>query len=63
VEQIPSLKETCRLKAKASFPVLVDLVQAYFNEQQPDLAWIQEFLLHTVANSSELFNRLVQACN
>jgi transposase len=40
VERILSLKETCRLKGKASFPVLVDLVQAYFKEQQPDLAWI-----------------------
>ena len=41
VERILSLKETCRLKGKASFPVLVDLVQAYFKEQQPDLAWIE----------------------
>ena len=41
VERILSLKETCRLKAKASFPVLVDLVRAYFKEQQPDLAWIE----------------------
>lgn len=41
VERILSLKETCRLKAKASFPVLVDLMQAYFKEQQPDLAWIE----------------------
>ncbi len=40
VERILSLKETCRLKGKSSFPVLVDLVQAYFKEQQPDLAWI-----------------------
>jgi transposase len=41
VERILSLKESCRLKAKASFPVLVGLVNAYFNEQQPDLAWIE----------------------
>lgn len=40
VERILSTKETCRLKNKASFPVLVDLVQAYFKEQQPDLSWI-----------------------
>lgn len=40
VERILSLRETCRLKGKASFPVLADLVQAYFKEQQPDLAWI-----------------------
>lgn len=40
VERILSLKETCRLKSRASFPVLVDLIQAYFKEQQPNLAWI-----------------------
>ena len=40
VERILSLKETCRLKGMASFPVIVDLVQAYFKEQQPNLAWI-----------------------
>jgi transposase len=41
VERILSLKETCRLKGRASFPVLVELVQAYFKEQQPNLAWIE----------------------
>lgn len=40
VERILSLKETCRLKGKPSFPVLVGFVQAYFKDQQPDLAWI-----------------------
>jgi transposase len=40
VERILSLKETCRLKAKAPFSVLVEMVSAYFKEQQPDLAWI-----------------------
>jgi transposase len=40
VERILTLKETCRLKVKAPFPVLVDLVNAYFKEQKPDLAWI-----------------------
>ena len=40
VERILSLKESCRLKSKASFMVLVDLTQAYFKKQQPDLAWI-----------------------
>lgn len=27
---------------------LVELVQAYFKEQQPDLAWIEQILLHTL---------------
>jgi transposase len=40
VERILSIKETCRLRAKAAFGVLVDLVTAYFKEQKPDLAWI-----------------------
>lgn len=40
VERILSLKETCRLKGKATFPVLVDLVNAYFKEQRPNLNWI-----------------------
>jgi transposase len=40
VERILSLKETCRLKAKAPFPVLVELVNCFFKEQKPDLAWI-----------------------
>ncbi len=40
VERILSLKETCRLKAKSPFPVLVDLVNCFFKEQKPNLAWI-----------------------
>ena len=40
VERILSLKETCRIKAKAPFLLLVDIIIAYFKEQQPDLDWI-----------------------
>lgn len=40
VERILSLKETCRLRARATFPVLVDLIQAYFQEKDPNLAWV-----------------------
>jgi transposase len=40
VERILSLKETCRLKAKATFPVLVDCVKSYFQSSPPDLSWI-----------------------
>lgn len=40
VERILSLKETCRIKNKASFPILVDLANAHFKEQNPNLAWI-----------------------
>jgi transposase len=40
VERILSLKETCRLKSNATFPVLVDCIKAYFNKTTPNLAWI-----------------------
>ena len=40
VERILSLKETCRIKASAPFPIFVEMVDAYFKEQMPNLAWI-----------------------
>jgi len=40
VERILSLKETCRLKAKSTFMVLVNCLQSYFNNTMPDLSWI-----------------------
>ena len=40
VERILSLKETCRLNAKSTFPVLVDCIKSYFKNSQPDLSWI-----------------------
>ncbi len=40
VERILSLKETCRLRSKSSFPVLIGLIESYFKEQQPELNWI-----------------------
>ena len=40
VERILSLKETCRLHARATYTVLVDAVTSFFLRQQPDLAWI-----------------------
>ena len=40
VERILSFKETCRLKAKATFPVLVDCIKSYFQSSPPDLSWI-----------------------
>jgi transposase len=41
VERILSLKETCRLRAVSTYQVLVDAVSSLFQEQQPDLAWLQ----------------------
>ena len=40
VERILSLKETCRLHARATYAVLVDAVSSFFSGQQPDLSWI-----------------------
>jgi transposase len=40
VERVLSFKETCRLKAKATFPVLVDCIKSYFQNTPPDLSWI-----------------------
>jgi transposase len=41
-ERILSLRQTCRLRAKATFPVLVDAVNSYFHDTTPDLAWIAQ---------------------
>ena len=40
VERILSLKETCRLQARAPYTVLVDAVTSLFHGQQPDLSWL-----------------------
>jgi transposase len=40
VEQILSVRETCRLQGRPTFPVLVDAVTRSFNRQPPDLSWI-----------------------
>ena len=42
VERILSLKETCRLRARATYTVLVDAITDFFHGQQPDLSWINE---------------------
>jgi transposase len=42
VERILSLKETCRLHARATYAVLVDAITRFFSGQQPDLSWITE---------------------
>jgi transposase len=42
VERILSLRHTCRLRGKATYPVLVEAVEAYFQGRPPDLAWIAQ---------------------
>jgi len=40
VERILSLRQTCRLRSKRTFPVLVEAVDCHFKGNKPDLAWI-----------------------
>ena len=40
VERILSLKETCRLQARATYAVLVEAVTCFFHGQPPELSWI-----------------------
>jgi transposase len=43
VERILSLRQTCRLRNKKTYPVLVEAMRAYFKKQSPDLAWISQY--------------------
>jgi transposase len=40
VERILSMRETCRLRGRPTFPVLVHAATGYFNGQPPDVSWI-----------------------
>ena len=40
-ERILSLRQTCRLRGKRIFPVLVDAMVAFFNSSSPEIAWIR----------------------
>jgi transposase len=40
VERILSLRETCRLRAKSTYTVLVEAMTSFFQGQPPDLSWI-----------------------
>ncbi len=40
VERILSLRQTCRIQSKRTFPVLVDALRSSFKEEKPDLSWI-----------------------
>ena len=42
VERILSLRETCRLRARSTYMVLVDAVTSFFHGQPPALSWITE---------------------
>jgi transposase len=40
VERILSLRETCRLRAKSTYTVLVEAMTSFFHGRPPDLSWI-----------------------
>jgi len=40
VERILSLRQTCRLRGKSTFDVLVDAISCFFKGETPDLTWI-----------------------
>lgn len=42
VERLLSLRETCRLHARATYEVLVQAMTSWFTGQHPDLAWIAQ---------------------
>jgi transposase len=40
VERILTIKETCRLRSKRTYPILVNYIKSYFQHSLPDLSWI-----------------------
>jgi transposase len=40
VERLLTLRQTCRLRGKPTFPVLVDALQSHFQRSTPNLEWI-----------------------
>jgi transposase len=42
VERVLSLRQTCWLHGRPTYPILVDAIRSYFTGQPPDLAWIAE---------------------
>jgi transposase len=40
IERILSVRETCRLRGKRCFPVLVDAVRAHLEGRAPDISWL-----------------------
>lgn len=40
VERILSLKQTCRMRFIPTFPILVQAIDSFFKDQEPDLNWL-----------------------
>jgi len=39
-ERIASVRETCRLRDRRSYPVLVDAIRSHFEGRSPELSWL-----------------------
>jgi hypothetical protein len=48
VERILSLRQACRLQGKRVYSVLVDAMQSFLHDSEPDLAWIYGIKLTTL---------------
>jgi transposase len=42
VERVLSLRHTCRIRGRPTFPVLVDAVSCLFKDERPDLTWLTQ---------------------
>ena len=42
VERILSLRQTCRIRGRRTYPVLVDAMNSFFSGGHPNISWIQE---------------------
>jgi transposase len=42
VERILSLRQTCRVRGRQTFPVIVEAMTCYFKGQPPNIAWISK---------------------
>jgi len=41
-ERMLSLRQTCRLRSKQTYPTLVHAIDAHFKNEKPDLSWISQ---------------------
>jgi len=42
VERVLSLRHTCRIRGRPTFPMLVEAVSCLFKGEKPDLSWITQ---------------------
>ena len=43
VERVLSLRHTCRIRGRPTFPVLVEAVSCLCNGKTPDLSWMTQY--------------------